>query len=177
MQDSDIDAVVELALTNYDGVMAQHHSAEILAGFRADLTPQFFRDQMGRKQVFVVEEAGDVVATGALSDFGTGAEPKYTVSQFYVRSDRHAQGIGKRLLSHLVQAALQSGSDALHVPSSRNAVGFYERAGFAVDVSQPDTAIEITWMTKPLSAGPAGQALPADAPKVTDTLHNGGEGR
>ena len=43
-------------------------------------------------------DGGKVVATVALADFGTPAEPKYTVSQFYVLTDRHAQGIGRRLL-------------------------------------------------------------------------------
>ena len=33
MDDRDVEAVVDLALANYDGVMAKHHSAEVLAGF------------------------------------------------------------------------------------------------------------------------------------------------
>ena len=151
MDDRDVEAVVDLALANYDGVMAKHHSAEVLAGFRADVTPQFFREQMRWKQVFVVEESGELVVTGALADFGTSGAPKHTVSQFYVRPDLHAQGIGAHLLTHLMQVALDGGVDTLHVPSSRNAIGFYQRAGFTVDASQPDAAIEMTWMTMPLS--------------------------
>ena len=163
MEDRDVEPVVELALANYDGVMAEHHSAEILAGFRADATPQSFRDQMAWKQVFVAEEAGDVVATGALADFGSAGAPKHTVSQFYVRSEFHGRGIGTRLLAHIAEAANSAGADRLHVPSSRNAIGFYERAGFSVDSGQPDAALEITWMTKPLR-GPAEQARRADRP-------------
>ena len=55
MRDDDVDPVVELVLADYGGVMAQHHTAEILAGFRADMTPEYFREQMDWKQVFVVE--------------------------------------------------------------------------------------------------------------------------
>jgi S-methylmethionine-dependent homocysteine/selenocysteine methylase/GNAT superfamily N-acetyltransferase len=150
MQDTDVEAVVALALADYDGVMAEYHSAEILAGFRSDLTPEFFREAMCRKQVFVVEESGELVATGALADFGTLDEPKHTVSQFYVRPDFHARGIGAHLLSHVLRVAADAGAEVLHVPSSRNAIGFYEHAGFIVDGSQPDAGIEITWMTLPL---------------------------
>jgi len=150
MEDHDVEPVVELALADYDGVMAEHHSAEILAGFRADVTPQFFRDQMAWKQIFVAEEAGEVVATGALADFGSPGAPKHTVSQFYVRADVLGRGVGTLLLAHIGEAAKSIGADRLHVPSSRNAIGFYERAGFTVDSSQPDAAIEITWMTMPL---------------------------
>ena len=130
--------------------MAKHHSAAILAGFRADVTPQFFRDQMAWKQVFVAEEAGEVVATVALADSGSPGAPKYTVSQFYVRADAQGRGIGTRLLAHIGETAKSTGADRLHLPSSRNAIGFYELAGFSVDSGQPVAAIEITWMTMPL---------------------------
>ena len=162
MKDDD-EPVVELARANYDGVMAEHHSAEILAGFRDDVTPQSFRDQMAWKQVFVAEEAGEVVATGALADLGSPGAPKYTVSQLYVRSDVHGGGVGTRLLAHIGETAKSAGADRLHVPSSRNAIRFYERAGFTVDSGQPDAAIEITWMTMSLR-GAAEQARRADRP-------------
>ena len=155
MEDLDVEPVVELVLANYDGVMARHHSAEILAGFRAEMTPQFFREQMTWKLVFVAEEAGEVVATGALADFGTTDRPKYSVSQFFVRSNVHRRGIGRQVLAHLIAAASDTGTDELHVPSSRNAIPFYEHAGFVVDALQPDAEIEMTWMTKPLGPGSA----------------------
>jgi GNAT superfamily N-acetyltransferase len=150
MEGGDVEPAVELARANYDAVMAEHHTAEILAGFRADVTPRYFREQMSCKQVFVAEDAGEVVATGALADFGTTDAPKHVVSQFYVRSDLHRRGIGTRLLAHIVEVAIDAGADCLHVPSSRNAIPFYESAAFVVDAAQPDAAIEITWMTKPL---------------------------
>ncbi len=78
-------------------------------------------------------------------------------SVFYLRADLHRRGIGKRLLEHLVATARDIGADSLHVPSSRNAVAFYEAAGFAVDAEQPDAAIEMTWMAMPLRGRPGEQ--------------------
>ena len=158
MSEGDVDAVVDLALANYDGVMAEHHTADVLAGLRADITPEFFREQLGWKKVFVVEDAREIVATGAVADFGPPGAPKYTVSQFYVRSDLHRRGIGKRLLERLVETARASGVDSLHVPSSRNAIPFYQHTGFSVDAHQPDAAIEMTWMTMPLCGRPVERA-------------------
>lgn len=105
MKESDIAAVVELTLRNYDGVLAEHHSAEVLAELRVDVTPQALREQMDSKQVFVAEDAGEVVATGALADYGTSETPKNTVSQFYVRPDLQGRGIGKQLLASLIERA------------------------------------------------------------------------
>jgi GNAT superfamily N-acetyltransferase len=102
------------------------------------------------KQVFVVEDEDQIVATGALADFGTSDVPKYTISMFFVRSDLHRRGIGSRLLDHLAALAAEVGATTLHVPSSRYAIPFYGHAGFAIDALQPDAEEEITWMTKPL---------------------------
>ncbi len=68
-----------------------------------------------------------------------------------MRPDRHRRGIGGRPLAHLIETALGVGARSIHVPSSRNAVSFYEHAGSFVDEDQPDAAIEMTWMTTPLA--------------------------
>jgi GNAT superfamily N-acetyltransferase len=165
MQECDVKPVVELTLLNYDGVLAEHHSADFIAALRAEVTPESLREEMAWKQVFVVEDAGEVVATGSLADFGTPRAAMYTVSQFYVRPDLHGRGIGERLLAHFVRTALDAGASRLHVPSSRNAIPFYRHAGFVVDATQPDAATEITWMSMPLSEGPAERPTAADAPR------------
>jgi hypothetical protein len=42
---------------------------------------------------------------------------------------------------------VEKGAELFHVPSSRNAVGFYSCIGFEVDENQPDSDDEITWMS------------------------------
>ena len=152
MQLGDVETVVNLALANYDGVLAEHHSAEVLAELRVDVTADSLRERMTWKRVFVVEHAGRVVATGSPCGLRlVVSTPKHTVSHFYVDPAFQARGVGRLLLAQLTQVARDAGADTLHVPSSRNAIGFYEHLGFAVDLVQPDTAIEITWMTLPLA--------------------------
>jgi GNAT superfamily N-acetyltransferase len=150
MQTSDVKAVAALARSNYDGVLAEYHSAPVVAWFRAEVTAASLRQEMEWKRVFVVEDAGEVIATGALAAFGSPEEPRHVVSQFYVRLDRQSSGVGTHLLGHLIAVAVDLGADILHVPSSRNAVRFYGRAGFVVDDLQPSADLEITWMTRPV---------------------------
>jgi len=51
-------------------------------------------------------------------------------------------------LTHLINLADGEGVQLLRVPSSRNAIPFYERAGFIQDTEQPDSDAGITWMTR-----------------------------
>jgi predicted cupin superfamily sugar epimerase/uncharacterized protein YdhG (YjbR/CyaY superfamily)/GNAT superfamily N-acetyltransferase len=152
IREEDVEPVVELMLANYDGVLSEQHSPAVVARFRAEITPHRLRQQMHSKRVYVVEDAGQVIAAGALADYGTSEEPSYTVSELFVRPDRQGRGIGRHLLEHLVGAARAVGAEVLRVPSSRNAIPFYEEAGFEVDASQPDAGLEITWMTRTMSS-------------------------
>jgi hypothetical protein len=50
-----------------------------------------------------------------------------------------------------MKIAIAKGAEVFHVPSSRNAVGFYNAMGFAVDEFQMDLQDEITWMSMKIS--------------------------
>ena len=150
MTEEDIPSVVEMMLSNWDKVLPAYHSPAVVAKFRAEVTPESLSRQMEWKQVYVVEEATQILATGALADFGRPDAPRLCVSQFYVQPHLHGKGIGKRLLSHLIGIARAGGCRRLHVPSSRNAVPFYASSGFSVDAAQPGVADEITWMSADL---------------------------
>ena len=95
IREEDIPSVVEMMLLNWDRVMSKHHSAAVVKKFRGEVTPAWLTRQMGWKQIWVVEEAGEIVATGALADFGSPETPKLSVSLFFVRPELHGRGIGK----------------------------------------------------------------------------------
>jgi len=146
--EQDIPKVVEIIALNYDGVMSEYHSPETIKKFREEATPEWLKSQMGWKEIFVVEEADEIIATGGLANFGTKEDPKHTISQFFVHPNRHSQSIGTFLINYLIKTARGKGILQLHVPSSRNAVSFYEKVGFVLDALQPDRDEEISWMTK-----------------------------
>jgi GNAT superfamily N-acetyltransferase len=73
--------------------------------------------------------------------------PKYCVSNFFVKPELHNRGIGRLLFEKILETAKLKGTKLLHVPSSRDGVGFYEKMGFIIDEIQNDIEDEITWMT------------------------------
>jgi ribosomal protein S18 acetylase RimI-like enzyme len=54
--------------------------------------------------------------------------------------------IGALLIDHLLNVAQYNRITYLHVPSTHNAIPFYEKMGFIKDDLQPNMADEITWM-------------------------------
>jgi GNAT superfamily N-acetyltransferase len=164
MTEADAEEVSALLFRSYDRVLVHYHSPEMLARFREHATPESLIEQLGRKEVFVVEEAGRIVATGGLGWFDDPARPRdeqaavyadaadRRVSNLFVAVDLIGHGIGRRLLDHLVGLAEEEGTARLHVASSRNAVSFYESAGFHIDPDPPSDIPEITWLLMLLDA-------------------------
>jgi N-acetylglutamate synthase-like GNAT family acetyltransferase len=148
--EKDIPSVVALILQNLDEVMPKYHSLKVLAKTKLKMTPDQFRAQIKWKQIFVIESEGEIIATGALANFGTSETPKHCVSNVFVKVDRQNQGVGKFLMEHLFYSARTNQIEILHVPSSLNAVPFYQHLGFIRNEAQPDLADEVTWMTKVL---------------------------
>lgn len=58
------------------------------------------------------------------------AETKYSVSNFFVKPDLHNRGIGRFLFKKIFKTTKEKKAEILHVPSSRNGIGFYEKMGF-----------------------------------------------
>jgi GNAT superfamily N-acetyltransferase len=147
IEEKDIEQVVGLMIRNFDEVMSECHSKDIIEKYKSHNTPENIKAQMLWKEIFVIEDNFEIVATGALANFGDEQNPKYCVSNFFVKPELHKKGIGKVLFNKIFETAKEKGTGLLHVPSSRNGVGFYEKMGFDKDEMQSDIADEITWMT------------------------------
>jgi GNAT superfamily N-acetyltransferase len=163
MTGADAEEVSALIERSYDRVLVHYHSPELIAHFREHATPESLIEQLGRNEVFVVEDAGRIVATGGLGWFDDPGLPSdeqaavfenaadRRVSNLFVAVDLIGRGIGRTLLDHLVRLAQAEGAVRLHVASSRNAVSFYERAGFRLDPDTANEVPEITWLLRLLN--------------------------
>ena len=76
MTDADAEEVSALILRSYDRVLVHYHSPDTLALFREHATPESLIEQLGRKEVLVVEDAGRIVATGGLGWFDDPVRPR-----------------------------------------------------------------------------------------------------
>jgi len=186
MTEADAAEVSALMRRSYDRVLVHYHSPEMLAHFREHATPESLTEQLGRKEVVVVADAaGRIVATGGLGWFDDPDAPREDqaavceaaanrrVSNLFVAVDLIGRGIGRALLDHLVRLAEAEGARRLHVASSRNAVNFYQRAGFTVDPAPPSGIPEVTWLVMELFAEDGrGMARPLTRP-VNDAPSGG----
>ncbi|MBB6217341.1 N-acetylglutamate synthase-like GNAT family acetyltransferase [Anaerosolibacter carboniphilus] len=152
INEGDLEEVAHIIQRNFDEVMIQKHAREIVEKFRDRNKIEDLRQQMTWKDIYVVEIEGEIVATGALANFGDTATPKYSVSNFHVKPEHHKNGIGKALFNYLFHEAKNMNIDFLHVPSSRTGYDFYEKMGFIKDEAQRDEADEIIWMTMKIRA-------------------------
>ena len=147
-EEQDVKQIKFLLDRNFDEIMSAYHSKAILEKFKSHNSNENLLNQLKWKKVYVAEDdAGEVIATGAFANFGSAEKPKYSVSNLYVIPENHAKGIGRMLFETLLEEAKANSAGSFHVPSSRNAIGFYEKMGFSVDGDQPEAGDEITWMT------------------------------
>jgi len=144
---NDIEQIKLLLDRNFDEVMSKFHSKSVLEKYKSNNTVESLLSQLEWKTVYVVEQYGAVIATGAFVNFGSADVPKYSISNLYVKPELHSKGIGQLLFNQLFQDAQGIKADTFHVPSSMNAIGFYEKMGFTVDEEQLEKDDEITWMT------------------------------
>ena len=143
----DIKQIKLLIDRNFDEIMSKFHSQSIVNKFKSHNALENLTSQLTWKTIYVVEQDDKIIATGAFANFGTSDKPKYSISNMFVLPEFHSKGIGKIIFEQLLQNTKDMSADSFHVPSSRNAVAFYEKMGFIVDESQPDKDDEITWMT------------------------------
>ena len=78
------------------------------------------------EHVVVVAETDD----GRLAGFGDVSPPESELYAVYVRPDHAEAGVGTAILDRLERRARQRGADHLELTASKNAVGFYEQAGY-----------------------------------------------
>lgn len=144
---NDIAQIKLLLDRNFDEVMSKSHSESVLEKFKSHNSIDSLSSQLEWKTVYVVEQYGEIIATGAFVNFGSADAPKYSISNLYVKPELHSTGIGRLLIDQLFNDAKDRNADTFHVPSSKNAIGFYEKMGFTVDEEQLEKDDEITWMT------------------------------
>ena len=149
--ENDIGNIQALIFRNIDEVMLIVHSKNALEKVKLHTTFDVLLSQLTWKMVFVVEDENQIIATGSFANFGTNNQPKYSVSNLFVKPELHKNGIGTMLIEHLISIAKEKNAVVIHVPASRTGIAFYKKMGFETDNEQPEEIDEIIWMTKNLN--------------------------
>lgn len=125
---------------------AAYDESQVEAWAAADEPDYPIRDDDHR--FVVAERAAD------LAGFGDLQWPEAEITAVYVHPEHAGAGVGAAILEHLETAARQEGLEELGLLASKNAVGFYEGAGYErVETRVHETgdqALECVWMEKRL---------------------------
>lgn len=145
-KEEDLERMHSLLCRNFDEVLAKQHSERIIHKYHTENSPENLANQLQWKTIYVAEQNGDIVGTGAFANMGVVAYPKYTVSNLFVAPEKHNQGIGRAIFEQLLSDAKRNGGSDLHAKATANSVGFFLKLGFVVDSEQPDKDDDITWL-------------------------------
>lgn len=118
----DAEAVSRLIRNNLMFVNSRDYEASVIDYMCGLFTPEYLRDVMATRAMFVAEENGKVVGTVGLE----GDE----VCALYVDLEIHGRRIGEQLLRWIEDFALSRHIHLVHLSASLTAVGFYEKMGY-----------------------------------------------
>jgi GNAT superfamily N-acetyltransferase len=144
---------------HYPGIITHEQIDYMLERGYSDAALQRFLAEPGAG--LALARAG-TFAVGFAAWCRTDAPATAKLDKLYVRADRHGQGVGRRLVAHVEDAARRDGATTLILNvNKRNAssIEFYRRCGFAVRES---VVVDIGGgfvmddyvMAKPLATGP-----------------------
>jgi putative acetyltransferase len=108
------------------GLCAADYAAEQIAAWTASLRPERYPPLIARGCA-VVHDDGEALAGFAIGDPAAGV-----VNAVYVRPDRAGRGVGRALVAAIEDIVRAGGAAELRLHATLNAVGFYQRLGFAV---------------------------------------------
>lgn len=101
---------------------AKDYSPEVIARVEASFSPSALVNLFQQRQVFVALQDQQIAGTASLDG--------RAVRTMFVTPDLQRQGIGRRLMEAVEDAARKAGIEVLAVPSSVTAEQFYAKLGY-----------------------------------------------
>lgn len=120
--EDDADAISGIILQALRETNAKDYTVEIIERIGRSFSPEAVRELIGKRTVFVAVDGNRIVGTASLDGS--------VVRTVFVAPDVQARGIGKVLMGEVERTARGRNIQALTVPSSITAEGFYAKLGF-----------------------------------------------
>ncbi|MBA4145152.1 MAG: hypothetical protein C0523_05270 [Cytophaga sp.] len=120
--DHDADRLSQLIRENAEALLRPHYNEKQWSVFMKYYSPEQLRQKISEQDVFCAERDGKIVGTIALdADFVVG---------FYTRLHDLNKGIGKIMMKHLEEFALQKGLTEIQLAASPEGLTFYHKNGW-----------------------------------------------
>lgn len=121
----DADELASLHRASISALCRDHYTREQIDEWIAPLQPSLYRTLVGTRTIFVVEDS--MLAGFGVCDPGSGL-----VHATYVSPTAIGRGVGRQLVLAMEAALRSTGeSRAITLNATLNAVGFYEKLGYA----------------------------------------------
>jgi len=121
-------AIWRLQILAIEETCKSHYSQEEIQAWTRLLKPERYDNAICRKELFVAEEHGSVVGFGQLDSENSRIE------ELYVHPGYTGRHIGSHILQAMESAAAKAGVKTLHLTATLNAVPFYEKAGYSMQL-------------------------------------------
>ncbi len=118
----DAEAVFQVTRASVEGLARSHYSAQQIAGWMGDRTPETYRADCAAGRIKVAEADGRVVGY-------VDAVPG-ELTRLFLLPEAAGQGMGKALMQVGLAQARQGHQGPLRIEATLNAAPFYARQGF-----------------------------------------------
>ena len=123
-QPSDAPAISRVIIEALRVSNARDYSPDVIAKVAQNFTAEHVERLIATRQVLVATRDQQVLGTASLDG--------HVVRTVFVAPSMQGEGIGRALITTIEQLAREQGIEALLVPSSLTAQGFYRQLGFVL---------------------------------------------
>lgn len=133
-QDAQAEAVSHLIRRNLREVNSRDYSETVIDHLVAYFSPETLLRTAREQHIFVaIDDAGEVVGTAALANFGSDVEPDYYCVSVFVLPEWHRRRVGTRLVEAVEAQAQALNAQHITVRAAMSAKGFYQKLGYTFE--------------------------------------------
>lgn len=145
----DSERISKIIQENLTKVNSQYHSIIIIEHSIKYTSQENIEKSFSWKDIFVVKDKDwEIVWVWMLANFWDNENEKWSISNLFVKEEFKGLWIWTLLLQKIESELKSKWKNKLYVPSSRNAISFYEKNWFKK--IQDEDEEELTWMKRDL---------------------------
>ncbi len=133
-QSAQAEAVSHLIRRNLREVNSRDYSETFVEDLVAYFSPETLREKANEQHILVaLDDAGEIVGTAALANFGSAEAPDYYIVSVFVLPEWHRKRVGTRLMEAVEAQARALRAQRVMVRAAISAKGFYQKLGYTFE--------------------------------------------
>ena len=129
LKEEDAQAVSRLIITTIRISNVGDYPAELMEELVKTQTPKHVLERASWTHFYVAEEAGEIIACGAIGPFW-GKEDESSLFSIFVHPDQQGKGIGRAIVETLERDEFALRAKRIEIPASITGLPFYRKLGY-----------------------------------------------